>query len=96
MMLRPGLLLLDEPFAAIDPLTRRDIHAQLLSLHAAEPVTSILVTHDMNEALLLADDIVVMDAGSILGTYARTTLQERAKGQDANLILMSLMQESIQ
>jgi ABC-type proline/glycine betaine transport system ATPase subunit len=50
----------------------------------------------MNEALLLADDIVVMDAGSILGTYAKTTLQERAKGQDANLILMSLMQESIQ
>ena len=96
MMLRPNLLLLDEPFAAIDPLTRRDIHAQLLALHTAEPVTSVLVTHDMNEALLLADDIVVMDASTVLGAYDKKELQARASEQDANLLLMSLMQESRQ
>lgn len=93
MMLRPNLLLLDEPFAAIDPLTRRDIHAQMLALHSAEPVTSVLVTHDMNEALLLADDIIVMDAGTIRGTYDKKELQARASEQDANLLLMSLMQD---
>lgn len=65
MMLRPAILLLDEPFAAVDPITRQDIHNSLLELLEAEPTTTLLVTHDMREALLLADRIVLMDAGKI-------------------------------
>ena len=65
MMLRPAILLLDEPFAAVDPITRGDIHNSLLELLRAEPTTTLLVTHDMREALRLADRIVLMDAGSI-------------------------------
>lgn len=65
MLLRPAILLLDEPFAAIDPITRADIHRELLALLAAEPTTTVLVTHDIREALLLADYIVLMDAGRV-------------------------------
>lgn len=66
MMLRPAILLLDEPFAAVDPITRRDIHHSLLELLEAEPTTTLLVTHDVREALLLADQIVIMDAGNVI------------------------------
>jgi osmoprotectant transport system ATP-binding protein len=66
MMLRPEILLLDEPFAALDPITRKDIHQQVLELHQAEPSTAVLVTHDMREAMLLADTIVVMDNGRVV------------------------------
>lgn len=66
MMLRPEVLLLDEPFAAIDPITRLDIHEQLLELQRAEPRTTLLVTHDMREALRLSDHLVVLGGGKVL------------------------------
>ena len=50
MFLHPEVLLLDEPFSGVDPLTRRDIHARFLELLEAEPATVILVTHDIAEA----------------------------------------------
>ena len=91
MMLSPELLLLDEPFAAIDPLTRMDIQEQLLSLHQAEPVTTVLVTHDMQEALLLADEIVVMEAGRIVQALGKQQLLDQYPGQEPNRLLLSLM-----
>ncbi len=91
MMLGPELLLLDEPFAAIDPLTRLEIQQQLLALHRAEPTTTVLVTHDMQEALLLADDIAVMVAGEILQIVDKTYLLEKYSGADPNQLLLSLM-----
>jgi osmoprotectant transport system ATP-binding protein len=74
MMLQPAILLLDEPFAAVDPITRSDIHNSLLELLRAEPTTTLLVTHDMREALLLADQIVLMEAGSIQLQRDKTAL----------------------
>jgi osmoprotectant transport system ATP-binding protein len=65
MMLRPELLLLDEPFSGLDTLTRIGIHEQFLKLQEAEPISSILVTHDPQEAINLADYIVVMKAGRV-------------------------------
>lgn len=91
MMLRPELLLLDEPFAAIDPLTRMDIHQQLLALHHSEPTTTVLVTHDMNEALLLAEDIVIMDAGKIVINASKEQLLAEHPDTDPNTMLLSLM-----
>ncbi|MCZ6827987.1 MAG: ATP-binding cassette domain-containing protein [Gammaproteobacteria bacterium] len=91
MMLSPELLLLDEPFAAIDPLTRMDIQEQLLALHEAEPVTTVLVTHDMQEALLLADEIVIMEAGRVVQAISKTRLLEQYPGQEPNRLLLSLM-----
>jgi len=56
----PGVLLLDEPFGALDALTRLQMHDLLLELHAAEPTTVVLVTHDVDEALYLADRVVLL------------------------------------
>ncbi len=66
MMLRPELLLLDEPFSGLDTMTRRAIHQEILNLRKVEPVSTIIVTHDPQEALALADRLVVMMAGKIL------------------------------
>ncbi len=58
----PGVLLLDEPFGALDALTRLTMQDLLLEIHAAEPATILLVTHDVDEALQLADRIVLLGA----------------------------------
>jgi NitT/TauT family transport system ATP-binding protein len=57
---RPDLLLLDEPFGALDALTREQIGADLLDLWILEHPTVLMVTHDINEAVLLADRVLVM------------------------------------
>jgi sulfonate transport system ATP-binding protein len=56
----PGILLLDEPFGALDALTRLTMQDLLLDIHAAEPATILLVTHDVDEALALADRVVLL------------------------------------
>jgi sulfonate transport system ATP-binding protein len=58
----PGVLLLDEPFGALDALTRLKMQDLLLEIHAAEPTTVLLVTHDVEEALYLADRVVLLGA----------------------------------
>jgi nitrate/nitrite transport system ATP-binding protein len=61
--LEPRLLLLDEPFSLLDALTRMDLQDQLMTLWEAERKTVIMVTHDVDEALLLADRVVMMTSG---------------------------------
>lgn len=68
MFLRPEILLLDEPFSGVDPLTRRDIHARFLELLAAEPATVVLVTHDIAEARRLASELVIVHDGRLIQT----------------------------
>jgi osmoprotectant transport system ATP-binding protein len=65
MMLRPELLLLDEPFSGLDTMTRRSIHAQFLEVREKVPISAVLVTHDPQEAARLAEFIVVMRQGRI-------------------------------
>ncbi len=66
MMLNPPLMLLDEPFSALDPITRESIHDEFLNLQKAESRTIILVTHDMSEALKLADQLVILKDGEVI------------------------------
>jgi nitrate/nitrite transport system ATP-binding protein len=61
--LAPRLLLLDEPFSLLDALTRMELQDQLMTLWEAERKTVIMVTHDVDEALLLADRVVMMTSG---------------------------------
>ena len=56
----PGVLVLDEPFGALDALTRLTMQDLLLDIHAAEPATIVLVTHDVEEALYLADRVILL------------------------------------
>jgi osmoprotectant transport system ATP-binding protein len=65
MMLQPPLFLLDEPFGALDPVTRNDIQQEFLRLQQSEPRTMVLVTHDLREALRLAQRLIVLERGRI-------------------------------
>jgi len=65
MLLDPPVFLLDEAFAALDPETKSEIHAELLDMQKAEPRTIVIVTHDLNEAVKLADNIMFMQDGEI-------------------------------
>ena len=91
MMLRPEVLLLDEPFAAIDPITRQDIRAQLLELLAAEPVTVLLVTHDMREAMELATRIVVLGSGCIAADVHVDALRREHPDLEPEALLQALL-----
>ncbi len=63
---RPKIMLMDEPFGALDPLTRDRLQDEFTDIHRSLGLTTVMVTHDMTEALLLADRIAVMNEGRIL------------------------------
>ncbi len=63
---KPDLVLMDEPFGALDPITRRQIQNQMLALKKTVKTSILLVTHDIQEAFRLADRIVIMHDGEIL------------------------------
>ena len=66
MMINPRIFLLDEPFGALDPITREEIHREFIKLQRSEARTIILVTHDVREALKLAQRVVVLNRGEII------------------------------
>jgi len=68
----PKLILLDEPFSALDPFTREQMQDHLLHLHEHYGATMVLITHDMDEALALALRIIVLDCppGRIIGDFS--------------------------
>lgn len=62
----PKLLLLDEPFSAVDRTTRKALYVELRQLHARKSMTILLVTHDLDEAAQLASYLVLLDAGKVV------------------------------
>jgi sulfonate transport system ATP-binding protein len=74
----PAVLLLDEPFGALDALTRLKMQDLLLTVHAAEPTTVVLVTHDVDEALVLADRIVLLTVDPAAPAEAEAARSVRA------------------
>jgi sulfonate transport system ATP-binding protein len=79
----PELLLLDEPFGALDALTRIRMHALLRTLCARHTPAVLLVTHDVDEAILLADRIVVLGPDGRLGRSTTVDLQQPRKQDTA-------------
>lgn len=63
---KPRIVLMDEPFGALDPLTRDALGDDYRSLHRKLGLTTVMITHDMTEAILLADRIAVMRGGKLL------------------------------
>jgi osmoprotectant transport system ATP-binding protein len=72
----PDTLLMDEPFGAVDPLTRQQLRALLQGLRQQASVTTVLVTHDLGDAFALADRIAVLKDGKIAQLATPTGLQE--------------------
>lgn len=83
----PGLLLLDEPFGALDPVTRDQLGTAVRALHDRLGLTTIMVTHDMAEALILADRVLVMDAGRIVADATPQALLAGAGGPVADALV---------
>jgi osmoprotectant transport system ATP-binding protein len=73
---KPRIVLMDEPFGALDPLTRDALGDDYRALHQKLGLTTVMITHDMTEAILLADRIAVMRAGRLLaqGTPAELSV----------------------
>jgi len=80
---RPRIVLMDEPFGALDPLTRDALGEDYRTLHRKLGLTTVMITHDMTEAILLADRIAVMRAGKLL---AQGTPAELAGSDDAYVL----------
>lgn len=80
---RPRILLMDEPFGALDPLTRDALGEDYRDLHRKLGLTTVMITHDMTEAILLADRIVVMRGGKLL---AQGTPAELSGSSDAYVL----------
>jgi osmoprotectant transport system ATP-binding protein len=76
---KPRIVLMDEPFGALDPLTRDALGDDYRELHGKLGLTTVMITHDMTEAILLADRIAVMRAGRLL---AQGTPAELAASRD--------------
>ena len=79
----PGLLLLDEPFAALDALTRLRMHALVLELWAQHRPATLLVTHDVDEAVALADRVLVLDRGRIVLDLSNDAPRPRGRATPA-------------
>lgn len=86
---RSRVLLMDEPFGALDPVTRDGLQSEFRALQRSLGLTVLLVTHDVNEALLLADRIAVMQHGRLLANAApRELLHDRAQDYVSALMAM--------
>ena len=66
---KPEVLILDEPFAALDAFTREDLWQTMHAVKAEEPFTGVLITHDLREAIFLADEVVVLSGRPALTQY---------------------------
>ncbi|MDQ0822927.1 sulfonate transport system ATP-binding protein [Arthrobacter sp. V4I6] len=98
----PGVLLLDEPFGALDALTRIKMQDLLLDIHRAAPTTVLLVTHDVDEALQLADRIIILgkepdeDGAAAPGaTIVRTVVVPGERPRDRGSVELARMRASL-
>jgi sulfonate transport system ATP-binding protein len=90
----PALVLLDEPFAALDAITRLRMHGLVRGLRARHQSTMLMVTHDVDEAIALGDRILVMRDGRIARDRAvQLDVEHRAQGRDRDRLRQELLAE---
>jgi len=84
---RPRIVLMDEPFGALDPVTRESLGRAYRELHEQLGLTTVMVTHDMQEAILLADRIAVMRHGRLIAEGAPGDLVSRSVDPDVRALM---------
>lgn len=87
----PTLLLMDEPFGAVDEITRASLQDEIVRIHHETGITILFVTHDINEALKLGTEVLVMDQGKIQQTGTPAALKE----SPANDFVKALLSRTI-
>lgn len=90
----PALVLMDEPFGALDPVTRDALGADYRALHERLGLTTVMVTHDMAEAALLADRVVMLKAGRILADGAPADLLARTADPEVRALLEAPLRQA--
>ncbi|MDE1161632.1 MAG: ATP-binding cassette domain-containing protein [Acidobacteriaceae bacterium] len=78
LITQPDVLLMDEPFGALDPLTRAEMQTMLRDLLHRAGTTTLIVTHDLEEALFLADRVVLLEQGSIVADVRSAAVRTSA------------------
>jgi osmoprotectant transport system ATP-binding protein len=86
----PPVLLMDEPFGALDPITRAELHREFTRIQRRLGKTIVIVTHDMREAFALADRIGVLEGGSLVACGPRSALQQSPEPAVRTLIESAL------
>jgi len=87
----PDILLLDEPFGALDSEIRKRLHRVLLDIHQKRKLTILLVTHDVNEALILADTIVYMGSSGKLSQPEDNPLDDKRNMENPQFFQATMM-----
>lgn len=88
---RPRILLLDEPLGALDALTRLDMQQLIEKLWTEQGFTAILVTHDVSEAVQLADRIILLDRGHIAQQFVVDLARPRQKGWEFSMLEQQIL-----
>ncbi len=88
----PSIMLMDEPFGALDPVTRSELGQAYRALHERIGLTTIMVTHDLAEALLLADRVVVLAGGRIVADLPPAELMAY-RGNDAITAMIAVVMD---
>jgi osmoprotectant transport system ATP-binding protein len=84
---KPAIVLMDEPFGALDPVTRNALGAECRRLHESMGLTTVMVTHDVLEAILLADRIIVMKGGEAIADGAPRELLAGHADEDVRALM---------
>ena len=79
---KPEILILDEPFGALDAFTREDLWQTMHRLREQEPFTGVLITHDLREAIFLADEVVVLSGRPATMQFKQTMTERGPKSID--------------
>ena len=87
LALKPQLLLLDEPFSALDPSTRRELYGELRKIHSCFGCTIIFVTHDFEEARMLADRVAILLEGQLKVVMSVDEMDSGSFGRDVEVFL---------
>lgn len=91
----PPLILMDEPFGALDPLTRDGLRKDFLDLRKELGFAAVMVTHDMAEALVMADRIAVIEAGHILQYDTPHALMNRPAHETVNRLVSAPLESAV-